>query len=90
VRGRSEIVSPIADGRDPGIERLQGAPQGAGVDVVRGMTRRDAPQHGRVVARAGHLRSEPTDSALPHVPVSVNQARDHETAPGVDHLGVRC
>jgi hypothetical protein len=90
VPGRLEIVSPIADRRDPGIERLQGAPQGTGVDVLRGMARGDSVQDGRVIARAGHLRSEPTDSALPHVPVSVNQAGDHEAAPSVDHLRVRC
>jgi hypothetical protein len=45
--------------------------------------------HRHFVAGASHLRSEPADGTLPHVPVRVDQARDDEAAPGVDHLGLR-
>ena len=35
VGRRLVVVRPVGDRGDPGVERLQGAPQGAGVDVVR-------------------------------------------------------
>lgn len=86
---RLQVVGPVADSRDPRIERLQRPPQGAGVDVVGCMTRCNAPQHRQFVAGPSHLRSEPADGTLPHVPVRVDQARDDEPAPGVDHLCLR-
>jgi hypothetical protein len=89
VRGRLEIVSPVADRGDPGIKRLQGAPQGARVDILSGVLRPDAVQHRRVISGAGYLGSEPADGALPHVPVGVDEAGHHEATSGVDHLCVR-
>jgi hypothetical protein len=53
------------------------------------VARRDAPQHGRIVASAGDLRGEPTDRALPDMPMRVDQAGDHEPALRVDYLSVR-
>ena len=88
VRGRLVVVRPVGDRGDPGVERLQGAPQGAGVDVVRRVPQGDAGQHRGPVPGAGDLRRVAADGALPHVPVGVHQARDDQAAGRVDDLGV--
>ena len=88
VRGRLVVVRPVGDRGDPGVERLQRAPQGARVDVVGSVLERDAGQHRRAVPGPGDLRGIAADGALPHVPVGVHQPRDHQPSGRVDHLGV--
>jgi hypothetical protein len=53
------------------------------------MTRRDAIQHRRLVTSTRHLRREPTNRALPHMPVRVHQTRNHKPPPRINHLNIR-
>ena len=88
VGGGLEVVRPVGDRGDPGVQRLQGAPQGSGVDVICGVLGGDPGQHSGPVARPGDLGGEPENGPLPYVAVGVDEARDDEPAFGVDHLGV--
>jgi hypothetical protein len=86
VRGGLVIVRPVGDRGDPGVQRLQGAPQGAGVHIVRGVLQRDSGRRGGPVCGAGDLRGVAADGALPNMAAGVHQARDDQAAGRVDHL----
>ncbi len=89
VFGGLKVVRPVADRGDPGVQRLQGAPKRAGVDILRRVPGRDAAKYRRVVAGTGHLRGEAADRPLPHMPVGIDQSRDHQAALSVDHFRSR-
>ena len=73
-----EVVRPVGDCCDAGVECLERSPQRAGVDVLSCVFRGDAGQHDRFVARSGDLRGVCRDGSLPDVPVRVDKPGDHE------------
>ena len=81
-------MCPVGDGGDSCVQGLQGAPQGSGVDVICGVFGGDPGEDSRPVTCPCYLGGEPADRSLPHVAVSVDEARNDEPTVALDHFGV--
>jgi hypothetical protein len=88
VLGCDEVVRPVGDCGDAGVERLECAPERAGVDVLGSVVGREAGDHGGEVARQGGLAGAAADRALPDVAVGVDQAGQDEASGRVDRARV--
>src|SRR5690606_16208925 len=88
VLGSVVDVGPVEEGRDPGVDALEGAGQVRGVDVLGAIQRRERIEDlDEVVVEGGVGRRAP-DRRLPRVAVGVDEAGDDDVAGDVDDLGV--
>ncbi len=89
VPGRGQVVRPVRDGRDPGVEGLQRAPQRAGVEALRRVVRRQARDHRTGVAGQRDLAGVTAERSLPDVAMGVDQAGQHQAPTGINHSRAR-
>ena len=83
VVGAPDIVAPVVHEGDAGIDRLGGGEPRALVDVVR-RAQFAEQQRGAEIAVVGLLARHAAEQRVPHVPVRLDQARQHDHAAAVD------
>src|SRR4029450_11044329 len=88
VLGGVVDVRPVDQGRDAGVDALQGPGQVAGVDVLGPVQGGEGVEDLHEVGAEGGVGGAAADGRLPGVPVGVDEPGDDDPAVGVHHLGV--
>jgi len=81
VLGSVVDVGPVEQGRDPGVDALEGAGQVRGVDVLGAIQRRERIEDLDEVVVEGGIGSRSADGGLPRVAVAVDEAGDDRCLP---------
>jgi hypothetical protein len=87
--GAADVVAPVVDEREPAEQRLYGGQAGSLVHVV-GREQLAQGRHGREVAELPLVARHAPEQRIPHVPVGVDEARQHDHIAPVDRLRAAC
>ena len=83
--GAADVVAPVVDERESAEQRLDGGQAGSLVHVA-GREQLAQGRDGREIAELALVAGHAPEQRVPHVPVRVNEARQHDGAASVDHL----
>jgi hypothetical protein len=82
-------VRPVEDAGHAAVDGAERAKVIAGIDIVRRVVCAERLLHGRDIVVERTVRQHVAQDALPHVAVSIGEARRHDHARGIYHLSIR-